>query len=124
MSPEVVKSLNSILKVSVSFLSHHKPLSGILHHNMAPKIQNRKPWPSYFLVRTTGEVVPLIAVDELPEDINIVGVPRELDLEKAVGMLNLGLQKTCGVSYKITQEKAEIQGENDGLVVEPIVQLE
>ena len=25
-----------------------------------------KPWPAYFIVRATGEVVPLIGVDELP----------------------------------------------------------
>ncbi|RDL42273.1 uncharacterized protein BP5553_02252 [Venustampulla echinocandica] len=89
---------------------------------MSPKTQPRKPWPSYFIVRTTGEVVPLIAVDELPQDVNIAGVPRELDLKEAIGMLNLGLQKSCGASYKITHEKAKVQGQSNGLAAEPTTQ--
>ncbi|KAF8865469.1 hypothetical protein BDZ45DRAFT_796309 [Acephala macrosclerotiorum] len=60
-----------------------------------------KPWPGYFLVRTTGEVVPLIAVDELPPGIELVGIPRSLDLEETIGMLNLGLQRSTGAHYQI-----------------------
>lgn len=62
-----------------------------------------KPWPGYFLVRNTGEVVPLIAVDELPPSIELLGVPRSLDLEETIGMLNLGLQRSTGGFYKIVQ---------------------
>jgi hypothetical protein len=62
-----------------------------------------KPWPGYFLVRTTGEVVPLIAVDELPPNIELVGVPRSLDLAETIGMLNLGLQRTTGGFYQFIQ---------------------
>jgi hypothetical protein len=64
-----------------------------------------KPWPGHFLVRTTGEVVPLVAVDELPPGINIVGVPRSLDLKDTIGMINLGLQRSCGKSYQITSSQ-------------------
>jgi hypothetical protein len=67
--------------------------------------QNGKPWPGYFLVRTTGEVVPLIAVDELPLGIEIVGVPRSLDLEETIGMLNLGLSRSTGSFYHLVQEQ-------------------
>jgi hypothetical protein len=65
--------------------------------------RNSKPWPGYFLVRTTGEVVPLVAVDELPPSIEIVGIPRSLDLEETIGMLNLGLQHSTGTHYRIVQ---------------------
>lgn len=67
--------------------------------------QKGKPWPGYFLVRTTGEVVPLIAVDELPATIELVGVPRSLDLEETIGMLNLGLQRSTGGFYQIALEQ-------------------
>ncbi|KAE9376761.1 hypothetical protein N431DRAFT_542266 [Stipitochalara longipes BDJ] len=67
--------------------------------------QTRKPWPGYFLVRTTGEVVPLIAVDELPPSIELMGVPRSLDLEETIGMLNLGLQRSTRGFYQIALEQ-------------------
>jgi hypothetical protein len=74
---------------------------------MAPHPHNTsrkgKPWPEYFLVRTTGEVVPLIAVDELPIGCDLVGVPRSLDLKNTSGMLNLGLQRSSGAFYEIAQ---------------------
>ena len=62
------------------------------------------PRPYFFLVRPDvveqdptdsgqtqlGQIVPLIAVDELPEWLDIVGVPRELTAEQTVGLCNLG----------------------------------
>jgi hypothetical protein len=68
----------------------------------AEATQEAKPWPGYFLVRTSGEVVPLIAIDELPPGTDLVGIPRSLDLEATVGMLNLGLQRSSGAFYQIT----------------------
>jgi hypothetical protein len=62
-----------------------------------------KPRPSYFLVRTTGDVVPLIAVDELPLGVDLIGVPRSLDLDETIGMLNLGLQRSTGSCYQIVK---------------------
>lgn len=59
--------------------------------------------PTYFLVRTTGEVVPLVAVDELPLGYDLAGVPRSIELEDTVGMLNLGLQKWSGAFYAIAE---------------------
>ena len=67
--------------------------------------ENGKPWPSYFLVRTTGEVVPLIAVDELPHGTDLDGVPRSLDLEDTIGMLNLGLQRSSGLFYQVVKRE-------------------
>ncbi|KAK7952388.1 uncharacterized protein PG986_008116 [Apiospora aurea] len=61
------------------------------------------PFPRHFLVRpattkhtasgtitTPGPMVPLIAVDQLPEWIDIAGVPRELTVEQTMGLQNLG----------------------------------
>ncbi|KAK8042101.1 hypothetical protein PG993_006624 [Apiospora rasikravindrae] len=61
------------------------------------------PFPRHFLVRpattkhtasgtitTPGPMVPLIAVDELPEWIDIASVPRELTVEQTMGLQNLG----------------------------------
>ncbi|KAI1642064.1 uncharacterized protein F4817DRAFT_354022 [Daldinia loculata] len=65
--------------------------------------QNQTPLPHYFIVRpgttkhtasgtvtTPGPIVPLIAVDQLPEWLDLFGVPRELSVEQTVGLCNLG----------------------------------
>ena len=60
--------------------------------------------PNFFIVRpdtkratadgtihiVPGPIVPLIAVDELPEWFSIVEVPRELAVEQTIGLCNLG----------------------------------
>lgn len=65
-----------------------------------------KKGPGHFLVRNTGEVVPLIPVDELPIGMEIIGVPRSLDLTATVGMLNLGLVRSTGHVYESTKKDA------------------
>jgi hypothetical protein len=67
------------------------------------KPSQKTPWPAYFIVRTTGEVVPLIAVDELPKGIDLVGVSRSFDLEDTIGMLNLGVERSSGAFYQTIQ---------------------
>lgn len=59
------------------------------------------PRPKYFLVRPTGEVVPLIAVDELPPTHDLIGLPRSLDLTDTMGMINLGLKSRTGIHYQL-----------------------
>ena len=66
-----------------------------------------KPWPVYFIVRTSGEVVPLIGVDELPIGTDLVGVPRALDLEDTIGMLNLGIQRSSEAFYQIASSEGK-----------------
>ncbi|KAF5870024.1 putative zinc finger dna-binding protein [Botrytis fragariae] len=56
-------------------------------------VSTQGPRPGYFIVRKTGQVVPLVAVDELPPGVDLIGVPRNLDLVETGGMLNLGLQE-------------------------------
>jgi len=75
---------------------------------------NKAPRPSFFVVRPIGgSIVPLIAVDELPPSYDILNVPRSLDLEATIGMLNLGLQRHTGSHYTlipkpIDSAKAEV----------------
>lgn len=55
------------------------------------------PRVDHFIVRpdmddgTPGPIVPLIAVDQLPDWIQLTGVPRELDAEQILGLINLGM---------------------------------
>ena len=83
-----------------------------MHPHSVPPNQKGKPWPAYFLVRTTGEVVPLIAVDELPPGTDLAGVTRSLDLEETIGMLNLGLQRSSGEFYRIMTVDGKVRGSN------------
>lgn len=76
------------------------------------EVPRLKLFPKFFLVRTTGEVVPVVAVDELPPGVELVGVPRSLDLEGTIGMLNLGLQRSSGSFYKICSFKEQDNATN------------
>lgn len=55
------------------------------------------PGPDHFLSRPgtkdgkPGPIVPLIAVDQLPDWMQLMGVPRELDTEQTAGLTNLGI---------------------------------
>lgn len=55
------------------------------------------PSPEHYLVRpgtkdgNPGPVVPLIAVDQLPDWMQLMGVPRELDIKQITGLTNLGI---------------------------------
>ncbi|KAI1412600.1 hypothetical protein F5Y13DRAFT_44682 [Hypoxylon sp. FL1857] len=67
------------------------------------RAQAQIPLPQHFIVRPSltkhtasgtvtipGPIVPLVAVDQLPEWFELSGVPRELNLEQTVGLTNLG----------------------------------
>ncbi|CCC11653.1 hypothetical protein SMACR_04635 [Sordaria macrospora] len=73
------------------------------------------PRPEFFLVRPDTEIlrndtgaiqreqgpmVPLIAVDELPDWIDI-GLPRELTVEQTMGLYNLGMVSHNGDTYRV-----------------------
>ena len=47
--------------------------------------------PRYFLVRDDGTLTPLVAVDELPASIRILGVPAVLSYANTQGMVSLGV---------------------------------
>lgn len=46
--------------------------------------------PQFFVLRQNGSLVPLIAMDEMPHNIRIEGVPRTMTLKDTVGMVNIG----------------------------------
>lgn len=82
---------------------------------LAPRMKG--PRPKYFIVRKSGEVVPLVAVDELPLGVDLVGVKRNLDLLETGGMLNLGLQSEGegGFYGLVGLEEDEDEGEDGDL---------
>lgn len=99
-----------ILSCSACFISRPDSTQSRMSPHPIEAGQGRKPWPGYFIVRNTGEVVPLIAIDELPHGIDLVGIPRALDLEDTVGMLNLGLKKGSGACYQVSVEQSKSGG--------------
>lgn len=78
------------------------------------------PRPVYFLVRPiTGDVVPLIAADELPLAIQLRGVERNMQIVDTIGMINLGLAEGSGGYYetddsRVTGGEEGIEDERDG----------
>ncbi|KAI9850359.1 MAG: hypothetical protein M1838_005806 [Thelocarpon superellum] len=80
--------------------------NGIYSHGKAP-------YPVHFLCRDGGSLVPVIAVDDLPLDINIRGVPRVFaSINDTVGMVNLGTVDKAASYYVIDRapDKAPTSG--------------
>lgn len=91
--------------------------------------------PQYFIVRpdvtkhtasgrvtTKGPMVPLIPMDQLPSWLEIVGVPRELDIEQMRGLKNLGeapgdfsWYEVCLTNRCLRSNKGPIQATNGEL---------
>lgn len=79
------------------------------------------PLPEHFLVRPGehhGVIVPLIAVDQLPDWIQLAGVPRELDAEEAIGLTSLGIidredKNTYEVCLRTDKIRAILNGTDD-----------
>lgn len=64
------------------------------------------PRPSYFISRSNGLLVPLIAADELPFNIRLEGVTRVLRLDQTHGMQHVGTAPYSGLTYKLEQDTA------------------
>ena len=71
----------------------------------------RRPYPRWFISRGSGVVVPLIAADELPLDVKLVGVPRGMDLDGAARMEFLGEFLHDGSLYALETPPAEAPAE-------------
>ena len=67
----------------------------------------RRPYPRWFISRGNNVVVPLIAADELPLDVRLVGVPRGMDLDGAARMEYLGEFLHDGSLYALETPLAE-----------------
>lgn len=57
--------------------------------------------PQYFLSRPDGTLTALIAVDELPQNFVIDGVPRVLGHGDTTGMTSLGTVASRGQVYSV-----------------------
>lgn len=55
--------------------------------------QHSVPRPKYFVSRPDGTKSPLIAADELPCSISIVGLPTTISIEQTFGMLHVAVQE-------------------------------
>jgi hypothetical protein len=55
--------------------------------------------PQFFCSRPNGDLVPLIALDELPAWINLHGIPRSLSPSGTQGMTSLGTLPPRGQLY-------------------------
>ena len=71
----------------------------------------RRPCPRWFISRGGGVVVPLIAADELPLEVKLVGVPRGMDLDGAARMEFLGEYRHDGSVYALETPLAEAHTE-------------
>ena len=71
----------------------------------------KRPCPRWFISRGGGVVVPLIAADELPLEVKLVGVPRGMDLDGAAGMKFLGEYRHDGSVYALETPLGEAHTE-------------
>lgn len=65
-------------------------------------MMSSSPRPQYFVAREDGTLTPLIAVDELPETVQIVGVPATLSPAGTMNMTSLGLKERSTQRYTVS----------------------
>lgn len=78
--------------VAKSSLNHDSTALGEASSNFPPR-------PQHFLTRGDGSITPLIAVDELPDSMRIVGVPAVISQAATLNMMNLGVQARSQTKY-------------------------
>lgn len=66
------------------------PWSGPQYPAAMPTQSTLTPMLKFFIKRDDGSLVPLVPVDELPDDVRLVGVPLSLGASQAKDMLFLG----------------------------------
>ncbi|MCJ1391247.1 hypothetical protein MMC18_004110 [Xylographa bjoerkii] len=65
------------------------------------------PRPRHFVHRADGTMTPMIALDELPDFIQLKNVPARLSVAETQGMTSLGLESRSIGSYQVDQEVYE-----------------
>lgn len=68
----------------------------------------QQPRPRHFLRRHNGDLVPLIALDELPSFIRLVDVKCPMDFADTKGMASLGLEPGSGGQYTVEVDTTDI----------------
>ncbi len=82
------------------------------HESKATREANSNlPRPHHFITRGDGSITPLIAVDELPDSIRIVGVPAIISRATTLNMMDLGVQARSQTKYIV--EMPEDSGSNN-----------
>lgn len=59
------------------------------------------PRPQYFVSRVDGTLTPLIAVDELPPSVRIIGVPAVISQAETLNMMSLGVKDRSQSQYVV-----------------------
>jgi hypothetical protein len=75
------------------------------------------PGLKFFIERDDGSLVPLLPVDELPDDIRLAGVPLSLTASQANGMVFLGHNASVGRKFS----HAEFLSINEPVAPVPVV---
>ncbi|KAL8874842.1 MAG: hypothetical protein Q9198_006721 [Flavoplaca austrocitrina] len=70
------------------------------------------PRPHWFLVRPDNTITPLIAVDELPSNIRIVGIPAAMSLIDTKSMESVGVRERSTGTYDVQGVPAAISAYN------------
>lgn len=76
--------------------------------------------PRYFVVRKDGTLTPLIAVDELPDSLRIIGVPPTVSPAATLNMMSLGVVDRSQHKYMVETSDISV-GSNPGKLSPPLV---
>ncbi|KAG9946334.1 hypothetical protein KCU85_g6676, partial [Aureobasidium melanogenum] len=77
---------------SMAWSGPHHPVAMPTQSTLAPTLK-------FFIERNDGSLVPLVPVDELPDDVRLVGVPLSLSTFQAQDMLFLGHDSSVGRKF-------------------------
>lgn len=75
--------------------------------NMTKLHKENEPRPGWFVSRGNGLFVPLIALDELPESMQLRNVPRFMLAQQTVGMEFLGEFAASGYTYEMVSNEQD-----------------
>ncbi|CAD0091417.1 unnamed protein product [Aureobasidium mustum] len=69
----------------------------------------------FFIERNDGSLVPLVPVDELPDDVRLLGVPSTLDASQVKGMLFLGREPSARIKFSHARSRSIRESEASSL---------
>lgn len=88
--------------------AHPEPRTADPQIGQLSSTQHSVPRPKYFVSRPDGTKSPLIAADELPCSISIVGLPTTISIDQTFGMVHVAIQER--EPYPATAYTLEIAG--------------
>lgn len=78
------------------------------------------PRPCYFISRNDGTLTPLIAVDELPASIRIIGAPAVISPAATVNMMSLGVKDRSQYKYNVETSDSCIDSHSGKLSLDSV----